>query len=96
MAKTQKNVTKNYLIEQIMLEINQVPSVYLQTLYGIIHSFKENIVNIQPTQNPLLEPKPQPEEDNFDWDNLLNEIQDNRKKNNALIHNRLQELTNNL
>ena len=93
MAKTHKNIAKNALIEQIILEINQVPLVYLKTLHAIIHSFKENIVTIQPTQSPLPTSESIATEDNFDWDSLLNDIQTNRKKNNMLIHNRLTELT---
>ena len=93
MAKTQKITSKKYLIEQIMLEINEVPLVYLKTLHAIIHSFKENIVTIQPPQTPIPAQEPISEEDNFDWDTLLNEIHTNRKNNNLLIHNRLQELT---
>ena len=92
MAKAHKNIAKNSIIEQIMLEINEVPLVYLKTLYAIIYSFKENIVTIQPTQIPLPISESVSEEDNFDWDSLLNDIQSNRKKNNMLIHNRLPEL----
>ena len=88
-----KNIAKNALIEQIILEINQVPLVYLKTLHAIIHSFKENIVTIQPTQSSLPTSESIATEDNFDWDSLLNDIQTNRKKNNMLIHNRLTELT---
>ena len=48
MTETQKkSISKNVLLEQIMLEINEVPLVYLKTLYAIIHSFKENISTIR-------------------------------------------------
>lgn len=93
MAETQKNISKKLLIEQIMLDINDVPAVYLKTLYAIIHSFKENITTIQPPQSPLPVSE---DDDNFDWDSLLHDVHANRQKNNTLIHNRLQALTDSL
>lgn len=93
MAETQKtSISKDVLLEQIMFEVNAVPLVYLKTLYAIIHSFKENISTIQPTQTASSVTETISEED-FDWDSLLNDIHTNRKKNNLAVHNRLQELT---
>ena len=89
MVEAKKNKTKKYMIEQILLDINEVPLVYLRTLQGIVHSFKENIVAIQPQQNPTAVTETSEETTDFDWDSLLTDIHANRQKNNLTIHNRL-------
>ena len=93
MIETQKNKTKKYMIEQILLDINEIPLVYLKTLQSIVHSFKENIVAIQPQQKPTSVADTTEEATDFDWDSLLTDIHANRQKNNLTIQNRLQELT---
>ena len=93
MVEAKKNKTKKYMIEQILLDINEIPLVYLRTLQGIVHSFKENIVAIHPQQNPtaVTETSEETSEEttDFDWDSLLTDIHANRQKNNLTIHNRL-------
>lgn len=76
---------KQFIINEIVQEINEIPVIYLKTLYALVHSFKETI--------------PYPvdiEEDSFDWDNLLNEIHQNRNKNNLLMSERINQLTEGL
>ena len=80
---------KKYMIEQIMLDINEIPLVYLRTLQRIVHSFKEDIVAIQPQQKATAVTDAIEETTIFDWDNLLTDIHANRQKNNLTIHNRL-------
>lgn len=69
---------KDILVNEILKEINEVPLVYLKTLYALIHSFKETI----PIPNKIQE---EVNEINFDWDELLNEIHNNRNNNNILL-----------
>ena len=89
MVEAQKNKTKKHMIEQILLDINEIPLVYLKTLQSIVHSFKENIVAIQPQQKSAAVTDTAEEATDFDWDSLLTDIHANRQKNNATIHNRL-------
>ena len=89
MVEAQRNKTKKHLIEQILLDINEIPLVYLKTLQSIIHSFKENIVEIQPQQKSAAVTDTTEEATDFDWDSLLTDIHANRQKNNVTIHNRL-------
>ena len=70
--------SKEILVNEILKEINEVPVIYLKTLYALIHSFKETIPIPEKTLNNEMET-------NFDWDELLNEIHSNRDKNNILL-----------
>lgn len=91
MVEAQKNKAKKYMIEQILLDIDEIPVVYLKTLQGIVHSFKENIVAIQPQQTPNSASDTPEDSIDFDWDSLLTDIHANRQKNNTLIQGRLTD-----
>ena len=93
MVEAKKSKAQKFIVEQILLDINEIPLVYLRTLQGIVHSFKENIVAIQSQQKPTDVTDSTEEATDFDWDNLLTDIHANRQKNNLTIHNRLQKLT---
>ncbi|MEN9613237.1 MAG: hypothetical protein RLZZ628_4051 [Bacteroidota bacterium] len=80
MVEIKKNISKEILIQQIASEIHEIPLIYLQTLYGLVHTFKENILAIPPQPPPMVSP---PVEEALDWDLLLKEIYLNRQKNNA-------------
>ena len=82
------------LITGIVTEISTVPQEYLQTLYAIIHSFRTNlpIKNVDKITKKTLINKTILEEADFDWDNLLNEISENRKISNKKIFNRMTNL----
>jgi hypothetical protein len=81
MVEIKKNISKEIFIQQIVSEINEIPLIYLQTLYSLVHTFKENILAIPPQPTPAIVPT----EEVFDWDNLLNDIYLNRQKNNQAL-----------
>lgn len=90
MVEIKKNISKEIFIQQIVSEINEIPLIYLQTLYSLVHTFKENILAIppQPTSTPAIAST----EEVFDWDNLLNDIYLNRQKNNQALTNRINSI----
>lgn len=73
---------KDVLVNEILKDINEVPLIYLKTLYALIHSFKETIPMPDKFKEELSEKE-------FDWDELLNEIHSNRKKTNILLNQKL-------
>ncbi len=88
MVEVKQKIAKDLFLAQIMSDINEIPLVYLKTLYALVHTFKENILTIPP-ENAMPMPTPKDEEDNFDWDNLLKDIHLNRQKNNLLLTHRI-------
>ncbi len=64
----------------ILKEVNSLPFEYLKTLYAMVHSFRVNL----PSKNIALEKK-----ENFNWDNLIEEININRKSNNERMFKNL-------
>jgi hypothetical protein len=90
MVDVKKKIAKDLFIQQIMGEINEIPLIYLKTLYALVHTFKENILTIQP-ENRIVKAPTQTDDDAFDWDNLLNDIYLNRQKNNQLLTNRINQ-----
>jgi hypothetical protein len=90
MVEIQNPIIKKKMIEQILLDINEVPLVYLKTLQAIIHSFKEN-VSIIPTESiPSQAIEAETVLDDFDWDNLLEDIHSQRQANNQHIHQKIE------
>jgi hypothetical protein len=87
MVEVKQKIAKDLFIAQIMSEINEIPLIYLKTLYALVHTFKKNIITIQSENSIVLPPKD--EDENFDWDNLLKDIHLNRQKNNLLLTNRI-------
>jgi hypothetical protein len=88
MVEIKKNISKEIFIQQIVSEINEIPLIYLQTLYSLVHTFKENILAIPPQPTPAIVPT----EEVFDWDNLLNDIYLNRQKQNQALTNRINSV----
>jgi cell division protein FtsL len=84
----EENKLKAHFIKQIIQDINDIPIIYLKTLYVIIHTFKENILVIEPISSQKLSQLD--ESDDFDWDNLIDEINTNRQKNNINRKTRYQ------
>jgi hypothetical protein len=91
MVEVKQKIAKDLFIAQIMSDINEIPLIYLKTLYALVHTFKENILTIQPEENTIPMPAPKDEEDAFDWDNLLKDIHLNRQKNNLILTNRINQ-----
>lgn len=76
--------SKDTLIKEIVNEINGIPIIYLKTLYALIHSFKETIPIPDQLSTELA--------DNFNWDELLEEIHSNRNKTNQHFQKRTSVL----
>lgn len=66
---------KKILLKNILLELNQLPEVYLKHWFELIHTFCEWL----PVQDEM--PSAAKNED-FDWDALVDEVMDNRQQNN--------------
>ena len=92
MIDTKVNKAKETFINEIVQDINDIPFVYLRTLYGLIHTFKENILIIENGEiNNKLNVQ-EDENDNFDWDNLIDEIHLNRQRNNINLSSKINQL----
>ena len=87
MANLAESKLKDKFIIEIVNEINEIPVIYYKTIYEIIHTFRENMPNIQLENNAENY-----NEIEFDWDNLLNEIHLNRQKNNLLLNEKVNHL----
>ncbi len=92
MIDTKVNKAKETFINEIVQDINDIPFVYLRTLYGLIHTFKENILIIENGEiNNKLNVQ-EDENDNFDWDNLIDKIHLNRQRNNINLSSKINQL----
>jgi len=92
MVELKENKVKETFIKEIVQDINDIPIVYLRTLYALIHTFKENILiveNIELQQNAKNKKN---QTDDFDWDNLIDEIHRNRQQNNEKMNLRVNNL----
>ncbi len=76
---------KEILINEIVKELNEIPVIYLRTIFALIHSFKETIPFPQQF-------KTSDREEDFNWDSLLDEIHQNRKQTNLKMKNRMEVL----
>ncbi len=81
MSDSKDTNLKEVFIREILQDINDVPIVYLRTLTALIHTFKENILTVE-----RLDIKQDYQEDNFDWDDLIDSIHTNRQRNNERLH----------
>ncbi len=92
MIEIQEN--KEDVIRNIVMELSIVPDEYLQTLYAIIHSFRthlpdEHFAAIE--KNKKIEMQKENSE-NFDWNDLLSDIFENRRNNNLNMNKRIDKL----
>ena len=85
----EKQIKENF-IQEIIQEINEIPINYLRTLYAIVHTFKENILIVEPV--PQISPSSEEKNDDFDWDELIDEIHQERQRNNLAIQQKMDEL----
>jgi hypothetical protein len=79
-------VSKEILIRNIVKELKEIPTVYLENLYAIVHIFRTNLPIKEAEENSDYQ------EDNFDWDSFLEEISENRKENNLAMASKLDKL----
>ena len=63
-------LNKEILLKNIFYELNHVPTIYLNNIYEIIHTLRTQI------------PASTEEEQVFDWDNFIKEIDEQRESNN--------------
>jgi hypothetical protein len=92
MADIKVNKAKEKFVNEIIQDINEIPFVYMKTLYALIHTFKENILTIENIEiNTNIEVSDD-ETNDFDWDNLLDEIHQNRQINNLKLSTKISQL----
>jgi len=92
MIDTKINKAKETFINEIVQDINAIPLVYMKTLYALIHTFKENILTIENVQINNKFSVLEDENDDFNWDNLIDEIHNNRQQNNINLNTKINQL----
>lgn len=65
---------KQILLKNIFSELNQIPEAYLQHWLNLIRTFRQGL-----PENSIHEIN---SEESFDWEELANEIMENRNKDN--------------
>lgn len=65
------------VIKNIVRELKDIPLAYLENLYAIVHTFRMNV------------PAKDEQESSFDWDSLLEDINENRKNTNISLANKI-------
>jgi hypothetical protein len=80
---------KQAIIKNIIKELDKIPLVYLQSLYQIIRTFRKHLP-VATKKMDVLAVKPT--EDNFDWDELIDNVHANRKRNNERMHRNIEHL----
>jgi hypothetical protein len=81
---------KEILIRIIMLELNQIPAVYLQNLWNIIHTFRENIPAKEEVQS--IDNQDVVESNEEIWDNLLKDVNEQRQFSNQQMMQKIDLL----
>lgn len=77
---------KELLIRNIVKELKEIPSAYLENLYAIVRTFRTNLPVKEAEESSHYQ------EDDFDWDSFLEEISENRKENNLAMASKLDKL----
>lgn len=91
MLETKVNKAKQTFIDEIVQDINDIPFVYMKTLCALIHAFKENVLIIENVEmNNKFDVD---DNDDFDWDNLIDEIHQNRQRNNINLSAKISHLS---
>ncbi len=72
---------KELIIRNIVKELKDIPLAYLENLYAIVHTFRIN-----------LPEKSYQDGDDFDWESLVEEVNENRRETNLLLANQLDNL----
>jgi len=73
-------IEKETVIRNIVEELKEIPLAYLENLYAIVHTFRINL------------PAKEEQEEDFDWDSLVEEVNENRKNNNLSLATKLDNL----
>ncbi len=74
---------KQLLLRKMLVELNELPTEYLQHWYGLIHTFRTSL--------PVKELSDDTE---FDWDALVGDVMKKRQQNNQKAFERISALTN--
>ena len=93
MLDLKENKFKETYIKEILEDINDIPVVYLKTLYALIHSFKENILIVEHADYKQNTKTLNQDNDDFDWDSLIDEIHNNRRLNNDKLSLKINNLS---
>ena len=80
------NQSEKELVLNILKELEQIPQEYLQVVFGVVQAFRQNL--------PTNTSKVKENIENFDWEELCDEIMERRKKDNQQFFNRMDNLIN--
>ncbi len=80
------NQSEKELVLNILKELEQIPQEYLQVVFGVVQAFRQNL--------PTNTSKVKENIENFDWEELSDEIMERRKKDNQQFFNRMDNLIN--
>ena len=78
-------MNETLLLRNIMLELQYVPAEYLRLLFELIHAFRLNLPNPAPVEKPQ----------EIDWEEILWQIMENRRKNNEAMFRKVDTLFTN-
>ncbi len=79
-------MNETILLRNIMLELQYVPAEYLRLLFELIHAFRLNLPTATPVENPQEE---------IDWEEILMEIMENRRRNHEAMFRKVDTLFTN-
>ena len=80
------NQQEKQLFLNILQELEQIPQEYLKMVFGVVQAFRQNLPS---TINESKE-----DIENFDWEELSDEIMERRKENNQQLFNRIDNFVN--
>ena len=80
------NQSEKELVLNILKELEQIPQEYLQVVFGVVQAFRQNL--------PTNTSKVKENIENFDWEELSDEIMERRKKDNQQFFNQMDNLIN--
>jgi len=83
---------KNDVISKVdkLKNLRRFKGIAAHNDYALIHTFKENILIIEPINQ--IKKSENVETEDFDWDNLINEIHQNRQNNNIKLNSKINQL----
>ncbi|MCF8303683.1 MAG: hypothetical protein K9I94_10455 [Bacteroidales bacterium] len=77
-------MSKKELIKHILIELDDIPEQYLGNIYEIIHTFRVNVA--------VKHQSSKKDDENFDWDGLVEEIYQDREKVNKDMESKIKGL----
>jgi hypothetical protein len=77
---------KQLLLKKMLLELNDLPVVYLKHWYELIHTFRQTLTTKEPLDSQAMS--------DFDWDDFIEEVSNSRRSNNQRLADNLSILSN--